>query len=81
MNQKESAYIIYEVLKCTDETRNKTKLDSNCNPETAKNGICEEVDPPCASNEKIAELLEYKRIHFRVIDSNVNFNNFTSPIR
>ena len=61
-DEKDYAYIIYEVMKCQDISRNQTRIQG------CQGSDCE-VDPPCADDADINNWLSRKKISFTVIDN------------
>ena len=69
---KDHAYLIYEIQKCQDHLRNKTKItDCVGGEEEGEQEDCE-VDPKCASEGEIRTWLEKKKAVFKVINNQVN---------
>lgn len=62
------AYIVYEVLRCSEENRNKEGIEG-CVGEDCQ------VDPKCASKEEIDKWLYSKKIAFKVINNKINLQH------
>ena len=67
---KDTAYVMYEISKCNDQTRDKTTIEG-CD------GLEDDctVDPPCAAKDDLDAWLLGKKIAFRVINNSVNLRH------
>lgn len=49
VDKNDHSFIIYNIDRCTDETRDKTKLNPLCNEPYEGAETCARVDPKCES--------------------------------
>ena len=70
---KKHSYFIYEIHRCNDGIRDKTKINPSCSGDD-----CETVDPPCMLPAEIDDWTKTKRAMFKVINNKVDFTDFNS---
>ena len=75
MLKSDNAYIIYDISRCNELTRNTTKLDPKCRSDTY-----ETVDPKCADPQEINLWLESKKVMFRVINDKIDYHAYKNQV-
>ena len=61
--------MVYEILRCTEERRNKTQIDPTC-----QGSHCETVDPECAEKHEIDRWIYKKKIALYAINNVVDLS-------
>ena len=72
------AYIIYDISRCNQLTRNTAKLDPEC--QDTLTDTCDTVDPKCADPDEIDLWLESKKVMFRVINDKIDYHGYQNMV-